>query len=175
MDRPALAARARAAWRALWLRAFPAHFLLHAGASSRELGLAGECLVARRIARAGWTLLARRLATRAAEVDLLAERDGELWLIEVKSGRLARPRRPDGPPRWDPRGLPGRRLDARQLARLESAARALLAASERHSAARILLVEVRLDPRAQALECRIRPEASVEVHRGPLRGRSRLG
>lgn len=173
MDR--LALLSRAGLRPLWLRAFPAHFLLHAGASSRELGFAGECLVARRLVRRGWKLLARRLATRAAEVDLLAERDGELWLVEVKTGRLARPRRPDGAPRWDPRGLPGRRLDARQRARLEAAARALLADSSRHRIARILLVEVRLDPRAGALECRIRPEASVEVHRKAPRGRSRLG
>jgi len=104
--------------------------------------------------------------TRTAEVDILAERDGELWLVEVKTGRLARPRRPDSAPRWDPRGLPGRHLGVRQRARLESAARTLLRGSPGHRSARILLAEVRVDPLAQVLECRIHPEASGRVHRG---------
>jgi Holliday junction resolvase-like predicted endonuclease len=165
MDRTTLETRARAAWRAAWLRLFPAHFLLHAAAAPRELGLAGERLIARRLSRRGFRVLARRLATRAAEVDILAERAGELWLVEVKTGRLARPRRPDSAPRWDPRGLPGRHLGARQRARLESAARALLQSSTDHTAARILLAEVRLDPLARVLECRIHPEAGGKVHR----------
>jgi Holliday junction resolvase-like predicted endonuclease len=172
MDRTALRSRARALWRAAWLHALPGHFLVHASAGSRELGLAGERLVARRMSKLGFRVLARRLATRAAEVDIVAERDGELWLVEVKTGRLARPRRPDSAPRWDPRGLPGKRLDLRQTARLESAARALLQTSSAHRCARILLAEVRVDPRAEVLECRIHPATALKVHRRAVRDRS---
>ncbi|MCA8979043.1 MAG: YraN family protein [Planctomycetes bacterium] len=175
MDRSALAARARRGLRALWSHVFPAHFLRNARPTPSELGRAGERLVAQRLTRRGSRVLAKRLVTHAAEIDLLAEHADELWLVEVKTGRLARPRRPDGPPRWDPRGLPGRRLGPRQRARLASAARALLAASDRHRVARILLVEVLLDPRSRALECRIRPEAGLEVHKSPLRGRFKPG
>ena len=141
--------------RALWRRALPAHFLLHAHATSREVGLAGEALVARRLMARGARVLVKRHRTGIAEIDLLLERGPELWLVEVKTGHLARIRRPDGPPRWDPRGLPGKRLSRDQRTRLTAAARRILAASPRHQRARVMLVEVLVDRRAGALECRV--------------------
>ncbi len=37
------------------------------------------------LAADGWTVLARRLRTEAGEIDLIAERDGLLALLEVKA------------------------------------------------------------------------------------------
>lgn len=54
------------------------------GRSSQAGGLAAEALAARALEAEGWTILARRLRTAAGEVDLIAEREGLLAVIEVK-------------------------------------------------------------------------------------------
>lgn len=47
-------------------------------------GVAAEDAAAAALAAEGWTVLARRVRTPAGEVDLIAERDGLLALVEVK-------------------------------------------------------------------------------------------
>lgn len=58
------------------------------GRHAQARGLAAEAAAAAALERDGWTLLARRLRTEAGEIDLVAEKDGLLAVIEVK----ARPR-----------------------------------------------------------------------------------
>ena len=63
--------------------------------------------------RDGWSILARRLRTAAGEIDLVAEKDGLLAIVEVK----ARPSLADA----------AASLSVRQQARLVGAAEILLA------------------------------------------------
>ncbi len=58
------------------------------GRSAQSRGLLAEAAAAAALERDGWTILARRLRTEAGEIDLVAEQDGLLAVIEVK----ARPR-----------------------------------------------------------------------------------
>jgi len=48
-------------------------------------GIAAENSVCAALTADGWTILARRLRTKAGEVDAVAERAGILSIIEVKS------------------------------------------------------------------------------------------
>jgi putative endonuclease len=54
------------------------------GRASQAGGLAAEAIAARALEAEGWSILARRLRTAAGEVDLVAERDGLLAIVEVK-------------------------------------------------------------------------------------------
>ena len=82
-------------------------------ATRHARGLAAEQAAGAALVADGWTVLARRLRTRAGEVDLVAERDGLLAMVEVKRrGSLADAARALGP---------------RQRARLLAAAEVLLA------------------------------------------------
>lgn len=58
------------------------------GERAQARGRAAEDAAAAALERDGWTVLARRLRTEAGEIDLLAEKDGLLAVVEVK----ARPR-----------------------------------------------------------------------------------
>ena len=52
--------------------------------------MAAEAVAAKAVEADGWTVLGQRLRTPAGEVDLVAERDGLLAIIEVKRrARLA--------------------------------------------------------------------------------------
>lgn len=55
------------------------------GRQAQRQGLAGEARVAQALRHAGWHIHAQRLRTAAGEVDIVAERDGLLTLVEVKS------------------------------------------------------------------------------------------
>jgi len=98
-----------------------------------ELGLAGERIAARRLARLGLRVRARRWKTPEAEVDLVLTDGPELVVCEVKTGRRAG--------RW----RPGDRLGPRTLERLGRAARGLSRALGAPSW-RVDLVEVLVAP-----------------------------
>ena len=55
------------------------------GRTAHASGIAAEDAACAAIRADGWTILARRLRTRAGEVDAVAERAGVLAIIEVKS------------------------------------------------------------------------------------------
>lgn len=129
-----------------FVRACARGALLRADApDDAELGLLGEALVARELARRGWRVLARRRDTAEVEVDLVAidptTRGGELVLVEVKSGRVEAVPLPRGlatapAPRW----RAAQRFSRARLERLAALARRFRAGS-----ARVDLVEVSLD------------------------------
>lgn len=84
------------------------------GQRAQARGLAAEAAAAAALERDGWTVQARRLRTEAGEIDLIAEKDGLLAVIEVK----ARPRLADA----------AAALSPRQRQRLLAAAETVLAA-----------------------------------------------
>ena len=84
------------------------------GSRAHALGVRAEQAACAALAREGWAVLARRLRTEAGELDVLAERDGILAIIEVK----ARPTLADA----------AAALSQRQQARLLAAAEIVLAA-----------------------------------------------
>lgn len=55
------------------------------GRQAQRQGLAAEARVAQALTQAGWHIHGRRLRTAAGEVDIVAERDGLLTMVEVKS------------------------------------------------------------------------------------------
>jgi putative endonuclease len=55
------------------------------GRRAHRTGLDGEGRVAQALTAGGWAIRARRLRTAAGEIDIAAERDGLLALIEVKT------------------------------------------------------------------------------------------
>lgn len=55
------------------------------GRRSHGRGVAAEAAACAALAADGWAVLARRLRTPAGEVDIVAERDGLLALVEVKA------------------------------------------------------------------------------------------
>ena len=116
--------------RAALLALFPRLALRFLRPTTAELGRLGEALAARHLARHGLAVVARRLRTAAAELDLVV-RDGDaLACVEVKTGRRG------------PRFTPGDRVDRRRLERLHRAARILAVRSGRP--VRVDLVEVQL-------------------------------
>jgi putative endonuclease len=55
------------------------------GRRAQRSGIDGEGRVAQALAASGWTIHGRRMRTAAGEIDIAAERDGVLALIEVKT------------------------------------------------------------------------------------------
>jgi putative endonuclease len=55
------------------------------GRRAQERGVIAEAAASDALQRDRWTVLARRFRTEAGEVDLIAERDGVLAIIEVKA------------------------------------------------------------------------------------------
>ena len=145
------------ALRAFVLRQRPALFARVFEPDSAELGLLGEEYVARRLRSCDWTILARRLRTKAGEVDLLAREGQQLACIEIKTARtspLPLPRElASERERFEvPAGLAAR-LERGQFARLARAARLIarehgLSRTER---VRIDLVLVLFDTRTRRL------------------------
>jgi putative endonuclease len=56
-------------------------------AARRETGQRAEDLVARRLAAAGWEIVARNARTRHGELDIVARDGRALVFVEVKAGR----------------------------------------------------------------------------------------
>lgn len=57
------------------------------GRQAQRSGIDGEGRVAAALAASGWTIRGRRMRTAAGEIDIAAERDGLLAVIEVKTRR----------------------------------------------------------------------------------------
>jgi putative endonuclease len=57
---------------------------IHHGRTAYATGIAAEDLACAALERDGWTIHARRLRTKAGEVDAVAEKAGILAIIEVK-------------------------------------------------------------------------------------------
>jgi putative endonuclease len=55
--------------------------------STRDRGAAGEDLAAAHLVREGWSVLERNFRSRAGEIDIIAEKDGEVAFVEVKAWR----------------------------------------------------------------------------------------
>jgi putative endonuclease len=85
------------------------------GRTAQRRGIDAEAAACAALEREGWTVLGRRLRTEAGEVDAVAEKDGLLAVLEVKS-------RPS-------LALAAACLSPRQRARLLAAAGILLAAN----------------------------------------------
>ena len=82
------------------------------GARAQTGGLWAEAQCCAALVRDGWTILGQRLRTAAGEVDIAAEKDGLLAIVEVKSStRLA---------------VAAGSLSARQIRRLIGAAEILI-------------------------------------------------
>ncbi|MBL8801659.1 MAG: YraN family protein [Planctomycetes bacterium] len=119
--------------------------VLLARSSNAHIGRAGEAACARWLRARGFRVLGERVATPHGELDLVAERGGELWCFEVKTS-LARA----APSHF----APGARLSTRQRARVARAARAC--ASDRGgSPPRLALVEVWIDPDGTSRDVRV--------------------
>lgn len=54
------------------------------GLRAQAQGVAAEALACRALEADGWTIHARRARTKAGEIDVVAERDGLLAIVEVK-------------------------------------------------------------------------------------------
>jgi putative endonuclease len=83
------------------------------GRTADRLGRTAEDAAGLALERDGWSILARRLRTVAGEIDIVAQKDGLLAIVEVK----ARPRLADA----------AASLSDRQRARMISAAEIILA------------------------------------------------
>jgi putative endonuclease len=55
------------------------------GVVAHARGLGAEAAACAALAAEGWSVLAQRLRTPAGEIDIVAERDGMLALVEVKA------------------------------------------------------------------------------------------
>lgn len=55
------------------------------GKRAASRGLEAENLAARALQREGWDILGRRVRTEAGEIDLLAQREGLMSVVEVKA------------------------------------------------------------------------------------------
>ncbi len=60
------------------------HARARAGARSAARGVWGEDIACTALVRDGFTVLGRRMRTKAGEIDVVAERDGLLAFVEVK-------------------------------------------------------------------------------------------
>ena len=65
-----------------------------------ELGAAGEALAARELSRLGYRLVDANVRMRMGELDIIAEEDGEMVVVEVRTrtiGRMLPPEATVGP------------------------------------------------------------------------------
>jgi putative endonuclease len=63
----------------------------------QRLGRRAEDLVADRLTRLGWRIVARNVRTRSGEIDLIGLDGGTLVFVEVKAGRAGRDAGPERP------------------------------------------------------------------------------
>lgn len=105
---------------------------------NRQVGILGEELVARVLERRGHRILHRNYWTRWAEIDLLTQKESELWIVEVKTRSTER------------FGTPQEAVRPHKLAKLRLLGRALAARAEfQHLTIRCVVAAVTLTPKPQ--------------------------
>jgi putative endonuclease len=114
----------------------------------RGRGRLGESLAAAQLERRGYTVVERNYRTRDGELDLIAERGGELVFCEVKT-LVARPGGPAAGP-----ATPLEAVGRAKRAQVRRVARVWLAAhpGRRWRALRFDVIGVLLSPRGELLE-----------------------
>ena len=108
--------------------------------SRRALGQLGEALAARELERRGYRIVERNWRCPIGEIDIIAEKDGRLVIVEVRTRR------------GDERGTPQESITPAKQARLIQAAQTYLqehALDDRDW--RIDVVAVELSPRGELL------------------------
>jgi putative endonuclease len=63
----------------------PSHARRTRGQIAHAAGLGAEAVARAALERDGWAILAQRLRTAAGEIDIVAEKDGLLAIVEVKA------------------------------------------------------------------------------------------
>lgn len=107
--------------------------------------------MAQRLARKGFRVLLRNVRTPAGEVDIVAERLGVLYFVEVKARTLG-----------GPAGRPEEALTPRKLARVANAADSILRRRGLSEAPRRLLgAAVDLDPSGAPVDVRLVPVEEI--------------
>lgn len=121
------------------------------------LGQAGEAFAARHLRRRGAYILGCRVRTPEGELDLVAEAQGVLFVVEVKTGRTRDLE--NLPAQLVPSAGqgPGRRLGPDQTQRLRRAAHWLSRRSRSRRPAELLLAEVFADREGFKHRCVVRP------------------
>jgi len=89
-----------------------------------EVGRTGEALAAHYLERRGWRIIARNVRFREGEIDIVAQREGILAFVEVKTRRSARYGSPAEAVTWTKQRRI-RALAARYLIEHHTAARAI--------------------------------------------------
>jgi len=119
------------------------------GQRAHRLGVDAEALACAALREDGWAILGQRLRTQAGEVDLVAQKDGLLAILEVK----ARPTLAEA----------AHAVSPRQRARLLAAADALLAERPEWGRAGIRFDVMVVDPagRVRRIADAFRQESSV--------------
>jgi putative endonuclease len=133
------------------------------GRGRKVLGSEGETAAAGWLEARGYQILARNVRTRAGEIDLVADQDGLVVFVEVKSRTSAR------------FGHPGEAVVARKQRRLTRLAAAFLQAHNLlRRSVRFDVIAVHCDPTGRVREIEHVPDAfSLE---GPgARGPGRCG
>lgn len=108
-------------------------------ATRSEVGAHGEALAARHLAARGYAVRDRNWRHGRGELDIVAERDGAVVFVEVRSRRS------------DAFGAPEETLTSAKRAKLIETAQAYLAAHGlEHAAWRIDVIAIELDARLRA-------------------------
>lgn len=103
---------------------------------NKQVGMLGEQLVARVLEQRGHRILHRNYWTRWAEIDLLTQKNNELWIVEVKTRSTER------------FGTPQDAVRPHKLAKLRLLGRALANRSDfQHLTIRCVVAAVTLTPK----------------------------
>ncbi|MGC9400178.1 MAG: YraN family protein [Anaerolineae bacterium] len=116
------------------------------------LGRRGEALAAEVLSRHGYTVVARNWYCASGEVDIVAERNGELTFFEVRTRRGRR------------YGTPEQSLRPRKRARMNTVARRYLSeeVDSLDAAWHLGLVAVQLDRRGRVVRISVYPDLEGE-------------
>ncbi len=115
-----------------------------AGASRQRLGVAGERLAAEWLRQAGYLVRALNYRCQAGEIDIVAEEDGDIVFVEVKTRR------------GEAYGLPEEAVTAAKQRKLIAAAQTYLAEAGCSDAPwRVDMVAIALTPVGKLQEVRI--------------------